>query len=1632
MKNICKDCDKELPESAIICDHCGGYSAKENHNMDIMCNNCGQEISKTATVCDHCGSQIVVENHNEQIHQQPLQKNEKQSRPPNQTLTNFILTLQHDRWVQEIFLPSVQNRAVSIELNRELTGLDKEINLSLEMFDDVWTIRPNDQIYFSKPHIFYDGLRFRAVIAYTNEQVEIFVDKHDINDELDTKRTLFHKYYIEQNTRITLGSREQNMIFYSKIDPAKKNNLVSREHLIIDVKPSGGVLIDGDSNGKSSTNGVFINGIRVRHKQVLNYGDIIYIFGLKLVWLNNILAVNQPRSGCTVKGLRQIEFNVQQSDKFEAPAEDEFYSRSPRRMPKMDTESIELDAPPGPNNRRRQPLWMTIGPSLTMVLPMGIGILFTMLAAQNSGSATSPFMFMGIFTSITAAIVGVFWALMSVKYQKRQEASDEENRQVRYSEYLDRMEMIIAEKQQNNRVALSIGYPHTSECMSWIVNHDRHLWERNVNHQDFLTVRLGIGAIPSMNQVVVPKERFSLIDDKLSERPFDIQKNYKLLPNVPILLSLFDNKLIGVIGSHRQNVMELARVFATELAVLHSYTDVKMVFIVPPNEDWGFAKWLPHVWSEDNSIRFIANEPNSVGEVLYYLSGVIRTRSDEDRQNDNNLPHYVLFIADPSLIEHEPVIKSITDPEQNQGFSTLLFYDRLDRLPNNCTVIVQRDREYSGYYSLDNKFDSLGDVSFDFVPPEKLNEVSRLLSNVKVKEAEGAGAIPQMLTFLDMYKTGDVKGIDIYRNWLENRTYESMKAIIGARGGGTPIYLDIHEKYHGPHGLVAGTTGSGKSEMLQTYILSLAVNYHPHEVSFILIDYKGGGMAESFKALTHVAGIITNLGGNQTNRALASIRSEMQRRQTVFNEFKLKHIDDYIELFRNGQAEDPMPHLLIIADEFAELKKEQPDFVRELVSASRVGRSLGVHLILATQKPDGVVDEQIWSNTKFRVCLRVAEKADSMGMLRHPEAAYITQPGRGYFQVGNDEIFEEFQSGWSGARYEPDTPYTDEKSGEVKMVNLWGRPSVLSAGKKKESSYGKKVIQLDAMTMYIKQIADNHGITAITNVWLPPLPKDLFLDDLIDFEPDRRELSVPVGLLDDPVNQEQRVVTVNFTQNNHILIASSISGGKTTFLQTVLYGLVTTKTPEQVNIYIADYGSRTLGVFTTLPHVGGVVFDDDQDRTDKLIALLMKELTRRKLLFSSRGIGSFKEYSRLNEDVPAIIFAVDNLPSFMDINERQDENILQLARESASYGIYMIVTCANYSDVRSKIRQNIRFGIGIQLADKFDYDEVLGNRGEITAEEGCPGRGLIKIESDDKKEPRSLEFQTAMCLKVDEATVLNDALKEKFEQIANSWKGTSASRIPQVPEDMMFDSFRNYPEVVENINKGLLPVGYDIKEAVLISIKPDEVFCYVISGGSRTGKSNMVRLLAHESILCGHDVTMIDIGANQLSAWANENNVMYIENSDQLYNWLSETIPEFARRNKKIEAAGGRKYSSTAMADEKHITIFIHDFGAFLTAIYSDIRNMYSFFENMVKRGNGHKITLVACITREDSSSHSGRPAYIGFTSWKDGIHFGGQTDNQRIFDFEMQPSERIKKYSAGTGHTLVNEKTVTIKTPEV
>ena len=405
------------------------------------------------------------------------------------------------------------------------------------------------------------------------------------------------------------------------------------------------------------------------------------------------------------------------------------------------------------------------------------------------------------------------------------------------------------------------------------------------------------------------------------------------------------------------------------------------------------------------------------------------------------------------------------------GISLIIIDNKIVNIPDQCQSFVQLSEAKCEYFeSLVNNKPIQFEMDKNYID---YFSCAKKLANIPIKIiSKTEGQLPDKLGFLEMYDVGKIEQLNIKNRWEKNNPIQSLGVPVGYNQNGDKLIIDLHEKYHGPHGLIAGMTGSGKSEFLITYILSMALNFHPYEVQFILIDYKGGGLAGAFEneishiKLPHLVGTITNLDANEIKRSLSSIESELKRRQRAFNEAReisgesTIDIYKYQKMYREGIVKEPVSHLFIISDEFAELKNQQPEFMVQLISTARIGRSLGVHLILATQKPSGVVDPQIWSNTRFRVCLRVQEKSDSNEVIKSPDAAYLKQTGRFYFQVGFNEIYELGQAAWAGGMYVPSEKNKKNINDSIDFINNIG-DIIKSVEKKKKiektNSYGEEL-----------------------------------------------------------------------------------------------------------------------------------------------------------------------------------------------------------------------------------------------------------------------------------------------------------------------------------------------------------------------------------------------------------------------------------------------------------------------------------------------------------------------------------------------------------------------------------------------
>ena len=1517
---------------------------------------------------------------------------------------SYLLTTVFENGFCELYLPSVDNRKVPLEIKPYISGRDDDIILPIEVWDGVWTLTGNGQFVITENEKRVDKVTLKEGLFINCE----FPDGQLFSltaEEVTEGNTQFKKYLLkgDAGADIIIGNDAKNTICYS-------NKFVSTKHAQISISDGKDVIKD-----LGSMNGTFVNGKMLDGEQRLHFGDIIYIIGLKIVFLENVLAINNPKNNCRITGFKEIAISSSGSSEEETEAfeEENYFLRTPRKLEIIDDEAFALEKCPPKQKLEKQPLLFTIGPSFTMVIPMALGAVLSM--GQGFGGA-------GLVMSLGAAGIGAMWAIINSKHQDKMFIESENKRVRTYEEYAVKMTGQIKDKMAYNTGVLERTYPSAVEAAEFGINETPRLWEKSSVHDDFLDVRLGKGDIPSFNKIETPKEQAMQEHDPLNDRIDEIKLAMSTLKDVPVSLSLYKNRFVGIVSPERDKALNLARVISVQLASAHPYTDVRFCVVFPSKErdDWNYMRFLPHTWSPDGKIRLMCCDKNSIGDVMFFMSGVIRDRLDKNgkeaasrEEGKKVLPHYVFFIADRSLLEEEAISKFLQNPTEDMGITVVMLADSPDKLPSGCTAIITDKADNQSFISTVNAFPSRENVTFDQLAVAMADKFARVLSGVHLRDSGVSAGIPDMLTFLDMYKTSKVDDLSIYHRWLENRTYESMRAMIGYKSGNQPLFLDIHEKYHGPHGLVAGTTGSGKSETLQSYILSLAINYHPDEVAFILIDYKGGGMAQSFEGLPHVSGVITNLGGNATNRALLSINAEIKHRQKLFNDFKVKHIDAYIELYRSGVATEPMPHLLIIADEFAELKKEQPEFVRSLVSAARVGRSLGVNLILATQKPSGVVDDEIWSNTRFRLCLRVADKSDSNEMIKKPDAAYITGTGRGYFQVGSDEIFEEFQSGWSGAAYEPDVEFSDEKNAKVELINLIGKNGVpKKKDKNKKSDNIQKVTQLDAIVKYAANVAKEHDIPNVRQIWLPALEKKIYLKQLEVEKPEGFSLRLPIGIADNPEIQSQYTAYVDFMSDGNLLICGAAGSGKTTLLQTIIYGAVTNYRPSEVNAYILDFSSRTMAVFSAMPHIGSVCFDGEDEKLDDTFEFFKAELSERKKKFAGMGIGSFKEYVQHSSDCSALLLVIDNFTAFYENYDKYDDDLAVLTREGASYGIYTIITSNNSGDLRSRLRQNFNTGIALQMPDRFEYEAVVGDHTEIVPEGRTPGRGLIKA-------PGCVEFQVALPVEETDGLSQAQSIKKALGTINVDPEAKGARKPGQTLDSLSIKELLNE---VKNLPENKLAIGKTIDGENIVSFDMDQEYCINIIGLGQTGKTNLLKAIALEAKEKGADVIIFDGKNEELKEFASSNGFgKYITDDAGLFGLMQdEIVGKFGERNKIVnEARNSGSSIVDAMKDQQRIFILINDYTSFIETVYSEEYGMNGFFETALEKGRDHKIYFIAAMTGDDVSDCARYQVSRQFTSMESGVNLGGMFDQQTILHWEMSSADAVRQLAAGFGYAL-------------
>ena len=1295
--------------------------------------------------------------------------------------------------------------------------------ISVEAEDDKWVVKSNNVASIIDPSA---GKKAKAVL--TNEtflNVQVTDSDEEVilfTEDVDISRQTLTKIHITESDILFIGRDPSNNMFYN-------NPFVSGQHAQLAFDGSEWSITD-----LGSTNGTYVNGFRIQSKK-LDPGDFIYIMGLKIVVSGGFIALNNPGEKLKIKAsslellspIRHIQRDIEEINN------ENFFSRSPRFRREVKDAVIVIDPPPAPTKIDSVPLALMLGPSITMgMTSVSTGILTLSNVMSSGGNIRQALP--TLIMSFSMLLGTILWPILTKRYEKKQKIKAEKERQDKYLTYLSGIGDRIRAVNKEQCDILNTNLVPPEECAERIAKVKDNLWERVIGQTDFFFFLLGMGSIPTRLELKYPEKKFTMEDDTLQNAMLSLAEEPKVLKPVPISVPLTECIAAGVYGN-KHNTDNLIKVMIMQMISLHSYDELKIMLIADESDydTWSFVKNIPHFWDNEKSIRFFGTTTDDTKELSSYIEKNILPRSEMNNAGIEDMsPYYVIIVTDRQMARKFGGLQQLLNNRGNLGCTIIYSHEKISDFPKETSKVIFANGANSLVFDKNDTTGVRVGFNADELNETLLNHLSSKIANIELDLSDNNYSLPSMLTFLEMFNVGKVEHLNSLTRWKENNPTKSLQTPIGVDTFGDLFNLDLHEKYHGPHGLVAGMTGSGKSEFLITFILSLAVNYHPNEVSFILIDYKGGGLAGAFEdkdkgiKLPHLAGVITNLDGSAINRTLVSFQSERRRREAILNKARkianegTMDIYKYQQLYRDKVVSEPLPHLFIIADEFAELKAQQPDFMQQLISLARVGRSLGIHLILATQKPSGVVDDQIWSNSKFRVCLKVQEKADSQDMIKRPDAAELSHTGRFYLQVGFNEFFALGQSAWCGADYVPVDTVEKAVDNSIQVIDNIGRP-IINVRPPKKMAGLSSIKQIVAIVNYLSYLADEEHIS-VRSLWLDPIPSKIYVDDVerkYGYRPSKFDLNPVIGEYDDPFNQRQGMLTVPFYADGNCLIYGSTGNGKTTFITTVVYSLIKHHSASEVNIYIMDFGSETMRAFEKAPQVGDVILSANAEKVNNLFKMLKREMEERKIKFADCG-GDYGSYCRNgNDDVSNIVVILNNYSAFVELYEDYQDEFTIISRDATKYGIYFVITAGSTNAVRYRTQQNFKMIYTMQLNDPTDYAIVVGKTDGLVPSK-CRGRGLVALD-------RVYEFQTAYCSEDEDQL---EHIRQYCIELAKASE-VKARPVPVLPDTVTYDFVASSINTISNIpvgvNKATLDIAtINLESVVVYPILSQELDCF--------------------------------------------------------------------------------------------------------------------------------------------------------------------------------------------------------------
>ncbi|WP_416876306.1 type VII secretion protein EccCa [Kitasatospora sp. SC0581] len=1111
--------------------------------------------------------------------------------------------------------------------------------------------------------------------------------------------------------------------------------------------------------------------------------------------------------------------------------------------PTVPDEPVELVSPPELPRQGGEDWLMSILPMLGMG---GSAVFFF------SPGAAAPMKIMGGL--MIASTVGMVLAQIVRARKGGSTAMADERRD--YLKYLQQTRRQVRRTAERQRGALLFLNPAPDQLWS-IVEDGRRLWERRTGDGDFAQIRVGLGPVQLSTPLVAPQTApMDELEPLSAAAMHSFLKAHGTLQDLPLAVSLRAFYHITVCGDP-DSVYGNVRAMIAQLTTLHSPDDLMVAVAAAPGaaEEWEWTKWLPH-----NQHRKEADGAGSrrlfaadLGDLEYLLQDELagRQRFVREVAPPADQPHLVV-VMDGAGVPHDSLLAS---PEGVQGVTVIeVVPGEVDEPSGHLMVTVNAEelvlRSASGATYTGKP---------DLLSVWQSEALARQLAPYRISAGGDDEPLLSNLDFTDMMSSGDPGSFDVARSWRPRAQHERMRVPIGVGANGEHVYLDIKEaalEGMGPHGLCVGATGSGKSELLRTLVLALAMTHSSEILNFVLADFKGGATFSGMADMPHTSAVITNLEGELTlvDRMRDAIEGELHRRQELLRSAgNYANIHEYERARAAGAALDPLPSLVLIIDEFSELLSAKPDFIEMFIQIGRIGRSLGVHLLLASQRLEEGKLRGLDTYLSYRIGLRTFSAAESRAAIGVPDAYHLPPvPGVGYLKFGED-VMDRFKAAYVSGPYR--APGQQRSTGgrrvDTRPVEFTAAfvdlPDPVEVELVPQAPEQDDALVDTVLDVFVQRMAGQGP--AAHQVWLPPLEEAPSMDHLLpplQVVPERGltapgypagRLRAPIGIVDRPREQKTDILEVDYAgAAGHGLIVGGPRSGKSTVVRTMVASFGLTHTPLEVQFYLLDFGAGSFQSLGGLPHVGGVAGRLDVDKVRRMVSEVHGVLNRREELFRAAGIDTIATYrarraaGRLPDEAFGDVFLViDGWNTFKQEFEGLEPVIGDIAQRGLGYGVHLVITAARYAEVRPALKDLLQNRTELKLGDAME-SEV--DRRVAQNVPSLAGRGIT---------PERLHFLSGLPRLDGSSSVedLQNGVAGLVAAVDGAWTGPRAPQVRMLPAVLDGHAL---PKGFEHPERG---VAFGVDEAelapVFVNFETDPLF--IVFGDTESGKSAVLRML---------------------------------------------------------------------------------------------------------------------------------------------------------------------------------------------